>query len=152
MVKKNRPSLHELSPTKDLKSNASHSNSKYSQSIAGQNRVGPKVAQKAKKGVMEFKRQAYDEPAQPFDNTPETPKKKEYVHHHTMDKLQMVHTSGKCQQFVRRLINKKWFRWTTLGLELIYFFLVLIYLFFVIDIEEDRSFELLIVMVIFLIL
>lgn len=58
----------------------------------------------------------------------------------------------KFQHLIKKIVHNKYFRWFHLCLELIYFTLVLFYLYFVMEIEEDNSIVLLTLMMSFLII
>jgi hypothetical protein len=69
-----------------------------------------------------------------------------------VDKSIFIVTLINFQSLIRRIINNRYFRWFHLCLELIYFTLVLFYLYFVMEIEEDNSIVLISLMVSFLII
>lgn len=56
----------------------------------------------------------------------------------------------KFQNAVKKTIHHKYFRWFHLCLELVYFTLVLFYLYFLMEIEEDNSIVLITIMMVFL--
>ena len=69
-----------------------------------------------------------------------------------VDKSIFIVTLINFQSLIRRIINNRYFRWFHLCLELIYFTLVLFYLYFVMEIEEDNSIVLISLMLSFLII
>lgn len=52
---------------------------------------------------------------------------------------------------MRKILNNKYFRWTHLVIEALYFILVLLYLYFLLDIETNDFLALLIIMMIILV-
>lgn len=64
----------------------------------------------------------------------------------------LIHTWGRFQKCISKMVNNKYFRWGHLCLELIYFTLVLFYLYFLMEIEENNSVVLITFMMSFLVI
>lgn len=148
MVKKGkRPSLSDLENGR-LKSASSIAKSNISHSVISGNKIIPKQTKNNKKGILELNRTPYDELKNASDGVPNSNNKDS---NNTLpEKINFYLASSKFQKCITRLIEKKWFRWCHLGIELVYFTLVLIYLFLVLEIENNNSYSILIIMIVVL--
>lgn len=133
--KKNRPSLDDIEKVNDSKFDSSYSPSKASYAPS---KVNPKPKKKKDSGGWKHSNDTTEN---------KTIAKEDLI---AVERGMLYLTWLKFQKFIQRIVHNKYFRWFHLGIELIYYILVIFYLYFLMEIEEDNSIVLITIMMVFL--